>query len=141
MSRTVAVHADLPDGRTVEVGRLDAETNTGGALVSTLFRYADGWLSDPAAYALCPELPLGRGTVRLTGYRVLPGAVADTGPDRWGRNLLFAAERVAAVREHRRLPAFTDIDFVLGVDDRTRVGNLRFTEPGGGRFLAARVCR
>ncbi|MCL2092538.1 MAG: HipA domain-containing protein [Micrococcales bacterium] len=136
MSVTVAVHVDLPDGRTVEAGRLDAETNTGGALVSTLFCYADAWLSDPAGYALCPELPLGRTPVRLTGYRVLPGAVADTGPDRWGRKLLFAAERAAAVREHRHLPTFTDIDFVLGVDDRTRVGNLRFTAPGGGPFLA-----
>ncbi len=136
MSTTVVVHSDLPDGRTMPVGLLDAETNAGGALVSSLFRYADAWLSDPASYSLCPELPLGRTPVRLTGLRVLPGAVADTGPDRWGRTLLFSAERAAAAREGRSMRTFTDIDFVLGVDDRTRVGNLRFTAAGGGAFLA-----
>ncbi|MBU4337752.1 MAG: type II toxin-antitoxin system HipA family toxin, partial [Actinobacteria bacterium] len=67
MNRDVEVHVDLLDSRTVLAGELSYETNVGGALVSTSFRYATDWLADPGAYALCPELPLVEGRRRFTG--------------------------------------------------------------------------
>jgi serine/threonine-protein kinase HipA len=112
-------------------------SNEGGVLVSTTFRYADSWLSAPAAYDLSPELPRGLGVRIASGQRVIPGAIADTGPDRWGQNLLFAAERRDARRESRRIRSLNAGDFILMARDETRHGALRFSDDGGESFLSA----
>lgn len=137
MSRETFVFADLPDGRTAPAGELSFITNAGGALISTRFRYTQAWLEDPQRYELCPEIQLVDGWQQFTGARTIPGAIADTAPDAWGRNLLFSAERSAAKAEGRKAHTFTDADYVLGVDDRTRLGNLRFADTAEGPFLAA----
>ncbi len=137
MSRTVGTFCDLADGRTVPVGTVSFNSNEGGVLVSTTFRYADSWLSAPAAYDLSPELPRGLGVRIASGQRVIPGAIADTGPDRWGQNLLFAAERRDARRESRRIRSLNAGDFILMARDETRHGALRFSDDGGESFLSA----
>ena len=76
MSRTVGTFCDLADGRAVPVGTVSFNCNDGGVLVSTTFRYADSWLSAPAAYDLSPELPRGLGVRIASGRRVIPGAIA-----------------------------------------------------------------
>ena len=135
MSRDVFLFVDLPTGRTVQAGEVRFETNSGGALISTQVRHTEAWLTDPHRYELCPEIALVEGWQRFTGVRIIPGAIADTAPDKWGRNLLFRAERAAAKAERRPARAFTDADYVLGVDDRTRLGNLRFADSPDGPFL------
>jgi len=137
VSRTVGTFCDLADGRTVPVGTVSFNSNEGGVLVSTTFRYADSWLSAPAAYDLSPELPRGLGVRIASGRRVIPGAIADTGPDRWGQNLLFAAERRDARRESRRIRSLNAGDFILMARDETRHGALRFSDDGGESFLSA----
>lgn len=135
MTRDVRVHVALP-GEEVPAGELAFETNAGGALISTTFRYTEAWLRHPACYALCPELPLVTGSRRSTGPRLLPGAISDTGPDRWGRTLLFDAARRAARAGGAAMPSFTDADYVVLADDRTRLGNLRYVDPATGAYLA-----
>lgn len=136
MTRDVEVHVGMADGD-VHAADLTFETNRGGALTGTSFRYTEAWLTDPRAYVLSPELALGSGPQRLTGAHPVPGAVADTGPDRWGRTLIFDAERRAARHDGTRLPVLNEADFILLADDRTRLGNLRYLDPGTGRALSA----
>lgn len=135
MNRDVYLFVDLPTGHTVQAGEVRFETNAGGALISTQVRLTEAWLTNPQRYELCPEIALVDGWQRFTGARVIPGAIADTAPDKWGRNLLFSAERLAAKSERRPARAFTDADYVLGVDDHTRLGNLRFADSPEGPFL------
>jgi len=56
----------------------------------------------------------------------------DCGPDRWGRVLI---ERVVRKRLLDAKP-YRDLDYVLALDDFSRIGALRFRRSEGGGFLA-----
>lgn len=127
---------DLPDGRTVAVGRLSGRINQAGVLLATEFEYSATFLADPSRYTLCPELPVRPGRQVSSPARPMFGAFADSQPDRWGRNLLHAAERRTARSERRRPRSMTEMDFLLGVRDDTRQGALRFSLDGGATFVS-----
>ncbi|MEV0894273.1 type II toxin-antitoxin system HipA family toxin [Promicromonospora sp. MEB111] len=109
--------------------------NRGGALVGCTFRYDAAYLRDQRAYALCPELPLTPGNIPSGSDRPLFGVLADCQPDQWGRTLLFNAERRAARAEGRGFMTLTEVDFLLGVQDETRLGALRFSLDDGKTFM------
>ncbi len=97
------------------------------------FEYAPAWLARPDTFAIDPtSLPLRSG---LHHAPALFGAMQDCGPDRWGRLLI---ER--AVRQHvlDRKP-YQDLDYVLALDDGSRIGALRFRATADGPFLSATV--
>lgn len=94
--------------------------------VTTRFIYADGWLSRSDAWSISPDLPIQHGQATVTG---LPGAFADSAPDRWGRNLIEKHRRAVARRDGGALPGLTDVDFLVGVSDVTRHGALRYSSP------------
>jgi len=122
---TVEVHIDWA-GETHLVGRL----HTAERSPAVSFEYADGWLSRRDAFAIDPSsLPLRSGPFHSP---VLFGAMQDCGPDRWGRILV---ER--AVRKHvlDRKP-YQDLDYVLALDDASRIGALRFRANSDEPFLA-----
>ncbi|MBI5543652.1 MAG: HipA domain-containing protein [Deltaproteobacteria bacterium] len=101
------------------------------------FEYAEAWRKHPRAFSLDPDLPLdeGRSHTALAIFR----AFTDPAPDRWGQTLLRRAERAQARREGRPPRALTAVDFLLLVDDETRLGALRFQEASSARsgtFLA-----
>jgi len=109
------VHLELA-GTTVLVG--NAQFHRGrGALTSTTFQYDQSYLANPAGYAIDPALQLVTGTQYVQG---LPGAFADSAPDRWGRNLITKRERALAREEARRPQQLDDVDFLTGVGDITR---------------------
>ena len=115
------VHLELA-GATVFVGR--AQFHRGrGAVTATTFQYEPGYIARPDAYPIDQAFDLVSGTQHTTG---LPGAFADSAPDRWGRNLIKKRERALALRESRRPQEFDDVDFLTGVSDITRQGALRF---------------
>lgn len=133
---SIHVAVQLPGGEMVHAGELDLHLNRGGALIGSTFGYAATYLRHPRAYPLCPELPLTPGSIPSGGDRPLFGVFADCQPDQWGRTLLFNAERRAAKAEGRRLLTLTEVDFLLGVQDDTRLGALRFSTDEGKTFLA-----
>jgi serine/threonine-protein kinase HipA len=95
------------------------------------FEYAAEWLTKDYAFAIDPtSLPLQRGMVHSP---VLFGAIQDCGPDRWGRLLI---ERAVCKGVLERKP-FQELDFVLALDDGSRIGALRFRAASDGAFLAA----
>lgn len=124
------VHLEL-GGSTVFVGH--AQFHRGrGALTSTTFQYDQSYLAHPEAYAIDPALQLVTGTQYAQG---LPGAFADSAPDRWGRNLISKRERAVARTEERRPQQLDDVDFLTGVSDITRQGALRFRPNDRSRFV------
>ena len=90
---------------------------------SSVFEYADVWLNNPNAFALDPaNLPLNGGQIYTTSDKsALPGALRDTAPDRWGQQLIKRAFR--KVGEERVL---SEIDYLLAISDKTRIGALRY---------------
>ena len=134
-TRTVEVHVERA-GQPEHAADLTFETNAGGALISTTFRYQLSWLGTPGAYELSPELLLQSGPHRFTGRPLLPGSLADTGPDRWGRTLLFDAARRDARTTGGPLPQLSEADYILLASDATRHGNVRYRDPDTGVFLS-----
>lgn len=131
----VEVFVDLPDARTVRAGLLSFDENQAGILLSTRFEYDPRYLTHPGAYGISPELPLRRGPQHAAAGSPMIGAFADSQPDRWGRNLMFAARRHRARAAGERLHQLTERDYLLGVRDATRQGALRFSTDGGQTFL------
>ncbi len=124
---TVEVHIDWA-GETHLVGRL--HTAERSAAVS--FEYVAEWLNRADTFSIDPtSLPLHRGPHHSPA---LFGAMQDCGPDRWGWMMI---ER--AVQKHvlDRKP-YQVLDYVLALDDVTRIGALRFRAASDGPYLAPR---
>jgi serine/threonine-protein kinase HipA len=64
------------------------------------------------------------------------GAIGDSAPDTWGRRLMQRAERRQAERDRRAVRTLTEIDYLLGVSDETRLGALRFRRTTDEPFQA-----
>jgi serine/threonine-protein kinase HipA len=107
----------------VLVGELHRHPGRDGESVS--FRYSEDWLEAPTGFALDPELHLDART-SSPARGGLFGALSDSGPDRWGRQLVQRRERRAAEAEGRAVRSLSELDYVLGVSDRARLGALRF---------------
>lgn len=132
MDRELVVHVDI-DGAPIRCGRLFTRSIP---RESSSFEYERAWLERDDAFALDPELPLARGAFHSRGP--LFRAFTDPAPDRWGQTLLRRVERRNAKRERRAARTLTAIDFLVLVDDQTRMGALRFTDRAagdGGSFL------
>jgi serine/threonine-protein kinase HipA len=113
--------------------RFDAD----GARESSAFAYAGDFIESADGFAVEPALPLVTG---FQFHRKTPdgsafhGAIADTEPDGWGRRVVL---RDHARRRRPRRGAtsgsvpLTSIDFLLAVDDPSRIGALRFQDEQG----------
>ncbi len=120
---SVEVYIDW-EGETHHAGRL----HTAERSASVTFEYTHSWLQRPGAFAIDPtSLPLRAGAHHSS---VLFGAMQDCGPDRWGRVLI---ERAVRKRLLDRKP-YQDIDYVLALDDASRIGALRFRADPGAPF-------
>ncbi|MFZ4892916.1 type II toxin-antitoxin system HipA family toxin [Plantibacter sp. Mn2098] len=129
---SLEVHVDL-DGETLFVGNAQFHRSR-GALTSTTFQYDMTFMAHPLAYPVDPALQLVSGTQYTSG---LPGAFADSAPDRWGRNLIKKRERAVARTESRRPQDLDDVDFLASVSDITRQGALRFRPDPSSPFVDA----
>lgn len=128
MTDTIEVYIDQ-DGDTHLLGYCRYVAKRRGQ--SSVFEYAEEWLIRPEAFAIDPEnLPLRVGPVYTSsGKSALPGALRDTAPDQWGRQLIRRALRKAG--EERTL---SEIDYLLAITDRTRIGALRYKREGEDTF-------
>lgn len=123
---SIEVHIDW-QGETHLVGNLfPAERGT-----TVSFEYSPHWLRRPGSFAIDPtSLPLRQGMQHSAG---LFGALQDCGPDRWGRLLIERAVRKKLLSQK----PYGEIEYVLALDDNSRIGALRFRAGPGGPFLAA----
>jgi serine/threonine-protein kinase HipA len=101
------------------------------------FRYLPQWLQHLSAFAIDPSLSLG-------DYPFFPkpelgnfGIFLDSAPDRWGQTLMKRREALQAKDEARAARSLYAWDFLLGVQDLTRQGALRFRLQGTSSFLGS----
>lgn len=124
---SMEVHVEW-EGETHFVGRLHGAPHS----PSVTFEYGAEWLNRRGAFAIDPTgLPLQRGPQHSA---TLFGAMQDCGPDRWGRLLIERAARQGVLE---RKP-YQDIDYVVALDDTSRIGALRFRTDPKAPFLAPR---
>ncbi len=129
----VEVHIDL-DGRVHPVGLLRRHAARGTETVT--FEYDEAWLNDADRFPIDPALGLTRGVFPPPPGRPMFGSIGDSAPDAWGRRLMQRAERRRAEHERRRVRTLTEVDYLLGVSDETRLGALRFRRRGEEVFQA-----
>jgi serine/threonine-protein kinase HipA len=107
-----------------------------GTRENTLFVYGDTWLESGNRFEISPDLPLTReryfhkAATRSDSF--FHFAVADTEPDGWGCKVI--ARDHAKRRKSGKVSegaALTEMDFLLGVDDISRVGALRLRNATG----------
>ncbi|MDO4556721.1 MAG: HipA domain-containing protein [Lachnospiraceae bacterium] len=117
------------------IGKLYVDGGKGRQIVS--FEYAEDWINDlNNNVKLDPDFGQFKGRQYCTDGKNMFGIFEDSCPDRWGRLLMKRREAILAKKEERKPKKLTDIDFLLGVYDETRMGGLRFQTSENGDFLS-----
>ena len=100
------------------------------------FEFSDDWLNNNYNLFLDPDLFNGRGRQFILGDKKIFGFLSDCAPDRWGRTLMKRKEVILARTEERAVKELNELDFILGVNDESRVGGLRFKKENGEEYLS-----
>lgn len=99
------------------------------------FHYERQWLRDARAFALDPDLSLDEAPFfpkpELGNFCIF----LDSAPDRWGQTLMKRREALQDKDEKRTPRTLYAWDFLIGVQDYTRQGALRFRLAGTEEFL------
>ncbi len=115
----------VSEARPTPIGRLSRER---GAL---RFEYEPAWLDSPDFHVLDPTLGAYPGPQFPIPERENFGLFDDVSPDRWGRVLMQRREDLRAYEHGRKPRALMAWDYLLGVQDETRMGALRLRAPNG----------
>ena len=134
MKRTIQVYLG-DEARRVGTLHFDAV----GSRQHSAFAYEDSWLKAADRFALAPGLSLVAGPQYHRKARdgsVFHAALADTEPDGWAKRVILRdhAKRRQEARRAGLEPETTPLnalDFLLAVDDTSRVGALRFKDEQG----------
>lgn len=137
----------MPTSGTIKVflGEAGAEIgalyfNAAGNREGSAFEYSTDWLRAPHRFAVDPALPLNPGRAfhakKTKDSSAFHGAIADTEPDGWGRQVIqrdHAKRRQEAKQQGKPAPdaVLTSLDYLLAVDDFSRVGALRYQDESG----------
>ena len=102
-----------------------------------VFEYSRQWLKQHGGILLSgdlmnvPSLQHPRGNDNVFGF------VKDSFPDRWGRLLLDRRERLTAWSEGRPTRMLTNYDYLIGIEDFTRMGGIRYKEEDSDGYINA----
>ena len=102
-----------------------------------VFEYSHQWLKQYGGILLSgdlmnvPSLQHPRGNDNVFGF------VKDSFPDRWGRLLLDRRERLTAQSEGRPTRMLTNYDYLIGIEDFTRMGGIRYKEESCDGYINA----
>jgi serine/threonine-protein kinase HipA len=134
MRRSIAVHLGA---EATPLGKLRYDQQ--GARESAAFEYDAGWLAAAGRFSIEPGLPLVGGPQfhrKTRDGSVFHNAIADTEPDGWGRRVIqrdHAKRRQEARQAGDAIEArpLNAMDYLLAVDDVSRVGALRLQDEEG----------
>ncbi len=133
--REIIVYADWVGlEKTQQLGVLRSQTSKGEEIFS--FEYQRDWLNSDFAASIDPDLQLFTGPQYLSGDKPNFGLFLDSSPDRWGRVLMQRREALYSQKKNLPPKRLAESDFLLGVNDETRMGGLRFKEDVEGPFLS-----
>ena len=123
--KQIWVYADMDwTSEPVLVGILGMESLRGNAVYS--FQFDKNWLRENNSIFLDPDLMPYPGIQFTKPNRDIFGCFSDALPDRWGRTLLNRKEQVLAQEEQRAVKKLTSFDYLVGLDDLSRMGAFRF---------------
>jgi serine/threonine-protein kinase HipA len=114
------------------IGILSA--HQGKARKTFSFSYDEKWLDTEKPFLFDPDINWNKGQQFPIGKSNF-GIFNDAMPDTWGRTLMKRREAQIAKEEKRIVKNLHDIDFLLGVNDESRMGGLRFKLQEKGPFL------
>lgn len=105
-----------------------------GQRENTSFAYDEAWLANPDRFKVSPDLEL----IAAYQQRKAPSrhdsvfhfAIADTAPDAWGRRII-ARDHAKCRKEDATLAPLTELNYLLAVDDFSRIGALRLRDKHG----------
>lgn len=115
------------------VGELSFDSVRGNETYS--FSYDKEWLAKYGDVFLSEDLQNFPGVQYTRPERDIFSCFSDALPDRWGRTLLNRREQIAAADEKRPVKRLTSFDYLMGIDDASRMGGFRFTRTKGGKFI------
>lgn len=102
-----------------------------------VFEYSREWLKHHGGIVLSgdllnvPSLQHPRGTDSVFGF------AKDSFPDRWGRLLLDRRERLMAQSEGRTVKMLTNYDYLIGIEDFTSMGSIRYKSDDSDDYINA----
>lgn len=132
--RKLLVYADLHWLHTPAlVGELSYESLRGAD--SYGFSFAPTWLQTQRDLFLSADLNYYAGMQYTAADRDIFGCFSDALPDRWGRTLLNRREQILAQEQRRPLRRLSSFDYLLGIDDYSRMGAFRFKETPDSDFI------
>jgi serine/threonine-protein kinase HipA len=112
--------------------------NAEGARESSGVEYSPEWIEHPESFAIDPALPLQHGRTfrsKKVDFSVFHGAIADSAPDGWARQVIMRSYGKLRSKTKNQKPfdstPLTSLDFLLAVDDFSRIGALRFQDENG----------
>ena len=128
------VYADFDWLKNIEpVGELGYESLRGSDSYS--FKFADSWIRKYNGINLSDDLNNYPGIQYTQPGKDIFGCFLDALPDRWGRTLLLRREQIMAQDENRPVHRLSSFDFLMGIDDFSRMGGFRFKETQDGEFI------
>lgn len=128
------VYADFDWLKETElVGELSYESLRGSD--SYGFKFNDEWLSKQGSLFLGEDLNNYSGQQYTQPGKDIFGCFSDALPDRWGRTLINRREQILAGEENRPVRRLSSFDYLMGIDDYSRMGGFRFKENPEGDFI------
>lgn len=115
------------------VGELGYESIRGSDSYS--FKYDNDWLRQRGSLFLSADINNYPGQQYTQPDRDIFGCFSDALPDRWGRLLLNRREQLFATEEKRSVRKLSSFDYLMGIDDYSRMGGFRFKEHKDGGYI------
>lgn len=98
------------------------------------FTYDNDWLKSQHRFIIDPDIQFFSGVQFPYGKENF-GIFWDSMPDTWGKTLMKRKEIQRANSFNEKPRTLYEIDYLLGVYDKTRMGGLRFKLDKKGKFL------
>ena len=117
------------------IGELSYESLRGSD--SYGFCYNDEWLKDYGSLFLSDDLNNYPGQQYTALGKDIFGCFSDALPDRWGRTLINRREQILAKDEKRPVRRLSSFDYLIGIEDFSRMGGFRFKESIDGEYINA----
>ena len=102
---------------------------------SYAFKFDENWMSIHAGIKLSEDINNYPGMQYTQPGNDIFGCFSDALPDRWGRTLLKRREQIQASEEKRAVRSLSSFDYLMGIDDFSRMGGFRFKRELEGDYI------
>lgn len=128
------VYADFDWLKKIElIGELSYESIRGSD--SYGFSFDKDWLKNHSNIFLSDDLNNFPGWQYTHIGKDIFGCFSDALPDRWGKTLLLRREQILAKEEKRSVKRLNSYDYLIGIDDFSRMGGFRFKDNKDNDFI------